>query len=91
MIINILITFFFTVQTAFMDLFPSIPAIDSEISDGGDFVLDVINDVAGVLTLIYSHGLLQAIFAITIIIVAFEPIYHTTMWVLKKIPMLNIK
>lgn len=91
MIIDIIINIIFEIQMFFIDLLPSLPPIPESIQDGGDFIIGIAEQVGGVLSMIYTESMLAALFAITVALIAFEPLYHSTMWILKKVPMINIK
>jgi hypothetical protein len=71
--------------------FPTLPAIPSAISTAGAWVTDTIASVTSVLQMIYGSTLLTAIVLVIVGIFGFETVYHLVLWVLKKIPVINIK
>lgn len=70
---------------------PSLPTTPQPIFDGGNTIINLITSVISFLAYIFSPTLLAAAVAIFIAIFAFDTIYNTVMWTIKKIPMLNIK
>lgn len=91
MIFTFLIISLMTIVAALISPVPNLPDIPSEISTAGDWVITQVEGVIGVLNLIYGHTLLVAIMGVTASLFLFSTAYHTIMWVLRKIPILNIK
>lgn len=76
---------------ALFDLLPSVPAVPEAVSSGGDWVINAISSASGLLTALFTAPLLAAAVFIMIGILTFEQVYHTVLWVAKKIPFLSIK
>jgi hypothetical protein len=71
-------------------LLPSFPAIDSNISSAGTYIVGLASQGAAVSQYLLSTALYDAVVAVLALIWVFEPAYHGVMWVLRKIPFLNI-
>lgn len=91
MIITFMIITFLTMVRLMLWVIPSVPPTPEPIVNGGDWLIDQIEGVASMLSAIYGSTLLTAIITVLIFLLSFEYIYWATMWVLKKIPLLNIK
>lgn len=91
MILMAIIDFFFDVLQAIMSVLPTIPSVPTAISDGGTWVVTTIEDVIAILRLFYGSTLLNAIVVVCVAILTFEWIYHGIMWIVRKIPMINMK
>jgi hypothetical protein len=74
-----------------LSVIPTIPATPTAITSGGTWVINTITGVVALLNWIFTPTLLAAFVVVFIAIMGFEQIYHTTMWVVKKIPFLSIK
>jgi len=74
-----------------LGILPNVPATPQPIIDGGAWVIDTIAGVISVLTMVYGQALLTAIVVVIVGILGFEQIYHTAMWVIRKIPFINVK
>jgi len=73
-----------------MSVFPTIPAIDPSIVTAGNWITTTIGSGAAFAQFLYGTTLLTALIGISISIWAFEPIYHAVMWVIHKVPFLNV-
>lgn len=91
MIINFIITALLGLTKAIMSILPTVPPTPAQIVSGGAWVTDTIADVIGVLRLFYGEILLNAFILIFGAILIFEWAYHGIMWIIRKIPMINIK
>jgi len=69
---------------------PTVPPIDTSISTGLTWLIDLIGNVCDVLRMIYGQTLFLAIVAAMIVILNFEWVYHSVMWIIHKIPAANI-
>lgn len=78
------------VLKAVFGILPSVPATPDSIVSGGEWVTNTIASVISVLQYVYTAPLLTAIILVIVGILAFESIYHLVMWVVRKIPFLNI-
>lgn len=91
MIIDAILSVLVGVLKLIMTPLPSLPAISTTISDAGTWLINLVSNASGYLQAIYSAPLLAAVIALFVVLLAFEQIYWTVMWIVKKIPMLNIK
>jgi hypothetical protein len=72
-------------------ILPNVAQTPQSIVDGGQWVINTITGVISVLSMIYTPVMLAAIMIVIVGMFTFEWIYHTTMWVVRKIPMINMK
>lgn len=91
MIFTFMITSLISLVKTILSVMPTIPATPSAIVTGATWITDMVGTVASVLQMIYSPALMTAIVLIIVAIFGFDTLYHTVMWVLRKIPMINIK
>jgi hypothetical protein len=91
MITITIIKVFMAGVTALFGILPNVPATPTSISSGGDWVINSVAGIASVLQQIYTPVLLTAIIVVVLVLFNFERIYFLVLWVLKKIPALNIK
>lgn len=71
-------------------LLPNIPTFDSTILNPLMDFVDLIFDNTQVLGFFIDINLIQKLLPWLIIVINFEHIYHFALWILKKIPILNI-
>ena len=90
MIIAWLLSVVIDVLEATLGILPNVPATPAAIVTGGDWVISTVDSVISVLKMIYGGPLLIAITVVIIGIFTFEWIYHTVLWVIHKLPFLNI-
>ena len=86
-IVNSLIS---VLKTVFSPL-PNVPATPSAIVSGATWVTTTISGVVSLLRYVYGDALFTAIIVVVVALLNFEWIYHSLMWVVRKIPMVNIK
>ena len=91
MILDAILSALIGVVQLIFGVFPDLPDIPTAISDGGDWAIDTIGGAVGFLTVLYSAPILAAIVVILIGLLAFDQIYWLALWVIKKIPIINIK
>lgn len=91
MLISLIVSGIFNFLYIVFDLLPSLPPISETISSAGAGILSVISNVAGILQMVYGQVLFSAIFTLVLVLINFEWVYHTILWILKKIPVLGIK
>ena len=84
MIITLLLTLFFIVIKTILFIIPDFPDFPEIVLDSVDFVIDQINNVIGFLIFLFSSPLYTAIFACSLFLIFAEPIYHSSIWVLRK-------
>jgi hypothetical protein len=76
---------------AVMGILPNVPATPSAVVSGGNWVMTTITSVISVLSMLLSPALLTACVLVIVGLINFQWIYHTVMWVVRKIPVINIK
>lgn len=91
MIIEWITRILVNIVMAFFSILPNVPATPADIISGGDWVIQQIVGTIAFIRTIYGNALLVAIVVVMAALVTFPWIYHSVMWILKKIPMLNIK
>lgn len=91
MIINFIVDSMLSVLKLIFGILPNVPAIPTAISDGGTWITDQISSVIGVLNMVYGQTLMAAIMVVVIAMFSFDWVYHTAMWIIRKIPVINIK
>ena len=69
----------------------NLPDLPETLTNGLDTFLDLIFENAGVLGFFVRPLTITIVIPVVIIIVNFDKVYKLTMWILKKIPMLNMK
>lgn len=69
----------------------NLPSLPSEITENINTFLDLIFDNLTLLGFFVRPSTLLLVIPILVILLNFEKVYKFTMWILKKIPMLNIK
>lgn len=69
----------------------NLPNLPDELLNAVDLFLDLIFDNAGVLGFFIRPITITITIPVVIIILNFDKLYKLTMWILKKIPMLNMK
>lgn len=82
---------FNTLIINFYSLLPSLPPMPENVDTIIQSVLNAITDVVGLFRLLYGDILFTAMIAIVFGLYAFKFVYHSVMWVIKKIPMLSIR
>jgi len=90
MILTLIIVGLMELVNVILGVMPTLPAIPSTISDGGAWVITAISGVVGILNYIYSPTLLAAVVGVIVLLLSFDTIYHTAMWVIRKIPYINV-
>lgn len=91
MIIDALLHGILGIVTNIVSVFPTLPSIDPAIVTATSWVTTTLGQGASFAQFLYGTTLFDAIIGVLIAIWAFEPIYHGVMWVLKKIPFINVK
>ncbi len=90
MILNFIIKGILGIVKTILGILPNVPATPTAVSSGGQWIIDQIAAVTSVLSMVYTDTLLTAIIVVILAMYSFEWIYHSTLWLLRKIPMLNI-
>lgn len=91
MIIEYLIYALLGVVKLLFGILPDLPDTPETIVNGGDWIIETIGGVISVLTFFLSPALMVACMFVIVAMFTFEHVYHGLMWILRKIPILNIK
>jgi len=91
MILEFISTLIMGAMIALFDALPDLPAMPSSIATAGDWTIDQIGNVVSMLSMLYTPTLLAAIVVVCLALFGFEFLYRQFLWVLKKIPIINIK
>lgn len=65
---------------------PNIPPMPSFITDSAEYIADLIVGVVGILVYVFTQQLFTFIVLTVIVLMNFETIYRTVMWVIRKLP-----
>lgn len=74
-----------------LDLLPNIPAVPDNISNAVFGFINLIFDNVGLLGIFLPLTLVKIIIPIWIAVEMFDKIYFLVFWIIRKIPILNIK
>ena len=89
MVIELILSCILTLLQACFS-FINLPQFPDEVLITVDKFLNFIFDNAGVLSFFVNLSTVKVVIPVLLILLNFEHIYHFTIWILKKIPMLNI-
>lgn len=73
-----------------LSLLPDIPSLPEELLSSAYSFIDLIFDNVGLLGLFIPISTIKVVVPLVLVIVNFDKIYKLTMWVLNKIPNLDI-
>jgi hypothetical protein len=90
MIVQYLIDAIISVIEGIFGILPSLPATPSSVVSAGSWVTDTITSVIAVFNMVYGSALMAAIMVVILGLLNFTWVYHTLMWIIRKIPVLNI-
>lgn len=90
MILEILFNFIFTAVEGFLTYIPALPTIPDSIRTGVFNFIDLIFDNVGLLGVFVPINTLKTIIQLVLVIEVVEIAYFVVIWVLKKIPFINI-
>ncbi len=91
MIVLLLIMLLISLVELILGVLPNAPATPSAVVSGGDWIVDSIASVISVLNWVFTPALMTAIVIIVVGMFTWEYIYAATLWLLRKIPVINIK
>lgn len=91
MIINFIIHMILTPINLIFDVLPDLPSMSSTITTALAWVTTTIADTVSVIRMVLGGTLLDAVIVVVVLAFSFEYVYKVIMWVLKKIPVLNMK
>lgn len=90
MIIEMLLNLVKTILFAILSIF-NLPSLPSDLLDSLDTFLDLIFDNLSLIGLFIRPTTFKIIVPVALVLMNFEVIYKVSMWILRKIPFLNIK
>lgn len=91
MLIDWLLTAVQTLITSVFGILPSLPPMPDPIINAGNWFVATVGSIVGLLRYFYTPVFFDILMVLFIAFLAFEQIYHLTMWILKKIPVVNVK
>jgi len=91
MIFTAFLTLLIVPITIIIGYLPDLPDMPSAITTSASVVITYVGQAFGLLSLWFSTPLVVAMAVSAIALMGFEYFYHLTMWVLRKIPMINVK
>lgn len=91
MIIEGLLDTIIKVLTFILDLLPDLPQVPVEVTSAVDTFMNLIFDNVGLLGVFIPLGIVKIIIPLWLGIEAFDKVYSLVFWVIRKIPMLNIR
>jgi hypothetical protein len=91
MIFTLMIVGLIALVQLIFGVLPNAPATPQSVIDGGAWITDQIGSVIAVLNYVFGATLLAAIMVVVIAMFTWEYIYAASMWIIRKIPMINIK
>jgi len=72
-------------------IIPTLPAMPTAITDGTAWFFTTIGSVVSILNYIFTAPLLAAAITVILAVLTWDGIYWPILWVVKKIPWINIK
>jgi hypothetical protein len=90
MIIELIIKAIISLLQTIMSVLPNLPAVPVAISSAGGWISDQIIGVVSLLRQLYGTTLLAALVLVGGSLLIFKTTYSFIMWVIRKIPVLNI-
>lgn len=85
MITEAILSGFQAVVTILLGLLPSLPSIPDPVIEALDMFVDLIADVVGVISYLYTPTILVLVFTVLIAIINFEVIYKFVLWIYHKV------
>lgn len=90
MILENLLNILFSSLEVILSILPDIPSLPDELLSSAYSFIDLIFDNVGLLGLFIPISTIKVVVPLVLVIVNFDKIYKLTMWVLNKIPKLDI-
>jgi len=85
MITETILQGFYSVITFILGLLPDLPDIPTEVQDAISGFTDIIGDVVGLISYLYTPTIFILVMTILIAVINFEVIYKLVLWVYHKI------
>lgn len=86
MIVQFILSGIMGALKAILGLLPNIPPMPSFVTTGAEYIADIIVGGVSILVYIFTQEIFAFIVLTVIVLINFETIYKTTMWVIRKIP-----
>lgn len=80
-----------TLLTTVFSILPNLAPMPPQIIAACDWLIDMVGHSAGILKYIYTPVMFNLIVGLVISLLLFDQIYHLGMWIIKKIPVINVK
>lgn len=91
MIFMTIINAFFGLLQTVLGVLPNVAPIPVAVSTGGDWALAQVSSVISVLNVVFSPALMSGAVLIIVGLFVWEWVYGSVMWVVRKIPLVNLK
>jgi len=86
MVIQFLLDMIVALFVGIFNLIPALPAMPTEITGAGTWIVDQFEAVNGVIRMFYGDLMFTAVITCVVLLWQFENVYHLTMWVIRKLP-----
>lgn len=90
MIFTLIVVGLIALVQLILGVLPNAAATPQTVIDGGQWIIDSIASVIAVLNYVYGSVLLAAIMVVVIAMFTWEYVYAAIMWLIRKIPAINI-
>lgn len=90
MIIESLLTLISNFISFILNLLPNLPSVPDKIYNSVNGFINLIFSYCGLLGVFVDLDLIKTLIPLLIIVINFEYIYRLVLWVIRKIPFLNI-
>lgn len=90
MIFDFIIAFYYTLITTILDPLPNIPDFPAVVQNSIDYIFGMVEQTLNILYYFIGREFLIGFSIIALAIVLFENIYHFIMYIIRKIPFVNI-
>lgn len=91
MILTFIITSIMKLIELIFSVLPSLPAMPPEIINGSEWFITSIQKMSSLLMMLFNPILFVACVVLIFLAINFNYIYQSVMWIIRKIPMINIK
>lgn len=91
MIIDWILTAVQTLITTVFGILPNLPAMPQVIVDAGNWFVNTVTSMAHLFAYFYTPTFFNIVLVLLGLLLGFEQIYHLTMWIIKKVPVINVK
>jgi len=91
MILDVILNAIDSLITTVFSILPTLPPTPPQIIAAGDWLINMVSQATGLLKYLYTPTLFNIITVLVVALLLFEQIYHLGMWIIKKIPIINVK